>query len=133
MPSYADVITGRILLREKLAAPEALFAALHEMQESLGKGAEMSLAEALERRAVVPQETIARVRDATPKVQHLEAEKALARLVVDEGLASADRVRSVVEESRQGGFKVGLGVLLQRQGILTEDRAKQIFQTRQVA
>jgi serine/threonine-protein kinase len=133
MPSYADVITGRILLREKLAAPEALFAALHEMQESLGHGAEMSLAEALERRAVVPAETIARVRDATPKVQHLEAEKALARLVVDEGLATADRVRSVVEESRQGGFKEGLGVLLQRQGLLTEERAKAIFQTRQVA
>ncbi|HZU95982.1 MAG TPA: serine/threonine-protein kinase [Planctomycetota bacterium] len=133
MPSYADVITGRILLREKLAAPEALFAALHEMQESLDRGAEMSLAEALERRAVVPAETIARVRDATPKVQHLESEKALARLVVDEGLATADKVRSVVEESRQGGFKVGLGVLLQRQGVLTEERAKAIFQTRQVA
>ena len=133
MPSYADVICGRILLRERLAAPEALFAALHEMQESLMMGAELSLAEALERRAVIPRETIARVRDATPKVQHLESEKALARLVVEEGLATPDMVRACVEESRQDGFKNGLGILLQRQGVLTDDKAKQIFQTRQVA
>jgi len=35
MPSYADVICGRLLLREKLAPPEALFAALHEMKDAL--------------------------------------------------------------------------------------------------
>src|SRR5438067_1060137 len=103
MPSYADVICGRLLLREKLATPEALFAALHEMQGALKLGSEMSLAEALERRAVVPRETIARVRDAAPKVQHLESEKLLARLVVDEGLATPDMVRSLVEESRHNG------------------------------
>src|SRR5438067_96268 len=64
MPSYADVICGRILLREKLAGPEALFAALHEIQESLRLGSELSLAEALERRAVVPRETMAYSRSA---------------------------------------------------------------------
>jgi serine/threonine-protein kinase len=132
MPSYADVIAGRLLLREKLAAPEALFAALHEMHEELKKGSELSLAEALERRAVVPRETIARVRDAAPKIQHLEAEKALARLVVDDGLATPDMVRAIVEESRQKGFTEGLGVLLQKQGVLTGDKAKEIFSARQV-
>jgi serine/threonine-protein kinase len=133
MPSYADVICGRLLLREKLAPAEALFAALHEMKDALERGAEMSLAEALERRAVVPRDTIARVRDATPKVQHLEAEKALARLAVDEGIATPEVVRSLVEESRLGGFKDGLGVLLQQRGLLVEERARQLFQTRQVA
>src|SRR5688572_19613320 len=133
MPSYADVICGRLLLREKLAPPEALFAALHEMQDALDLGSELSLAEALERRAVIPAETIMRVRDAAPKVQHLEAEKALARLVVDEGIATPDMVRSLVEESRQQGFKEGLGVLLQKRGYLVEERARTLFQTRQVA
>jgi len=93
----------------------------------------MSLAEALERRAAVPQETIARVREATPRVQHLEGEKALARLAVDEGIATPDVVRELVEESKRAGFAEGIGVLLQRRGLLAEERARQLFQTRQVA
>jgi serine/threonine-protein kinase len=133
MPSYSDIVCGRILLREKLAAPEALFAALHEMKEALAKGAEMSLAEALERRAAVSAPTIARVRDTLPRFQHLEAEKALARLVVDEKLATPEVVRQLVEENRAQGYKAGLGVLLQQRGVLSVDAAKRLFQTRQVA
>lgn len=133
MPSYSDVVCGRILLREKLAAPEALFAALHEMKESLVKGAELSLAEALERRAAVAPSTIGRVRDALQKVQHLESEKALARLVVEEKLATPEVVRQLVEESRAGGFHTGIGVLLQERGLLRPEDAKRLFQTRQVA
>ena len=133
MPSYSDIVCGRLLLREKLAAPEALFAALHEMKDSWDRGSEMSLAEALERRAAVAAPTIARVRDALQKVQHLEAEKALARLVVDEKLSTPEVVRQLVDESRAQGFQAGLGVLLQQRGILSPENAKRLFQTRQVA
>ncbi|MBI3725281.1 serine/threonine protein kinase [bacterium] len=132
MASYADVICGRLLLREKLAAPEALFAALHEMKEALQRGSEMSLAEALERRAAVAKPQLDRVRDALERVQYLEGEKALARLVVDEKIAPPETVKLLVEEIRSNGFKDGLCATLLKRGMIDEKNARRLFQTRQI-
>jgi serine/threonine-protein kinase len=133
MPSYADILLGRMLLREGSVTPQALFQALVEVKAALTKGSELALAEALGRRRIVFPDVLERARASQAHAQHLEEEKAFARLVVEEGLAPPETVRALVEESRAQGFREGLGPMMVRRAILSDAQAGKLFMRRQMA
>src|SRR5262245_50919279 len=98
MPRYADVLCGRLVLRNAAVTTAAGLGALTDIKAALAMGGELARAEPLERRRAVPADVLERIRQALARAQHLEAEKAFARLVVEAGLAQPDVVRALVEE-----------------------------------
>jgi tRNA A-37 threonylcarbamoyl transferase component Bud32 len=114
MPSYADVVTGRLLLQEGVPL-EVLRDALRELSGSPGA----PLLEATARRRAVD---VARLRTQAGLVEVAERERALARLLYLDGSVPQEALRASFEEVRRAGFREGLGPRLVAQGTLPKDK-----------
>ncbi len=114
MPSYADVVTGRLLLQEGVPL-EVLRDALRELSAAPGS----TILDATAKRRAVD---VARLRTQAGLVEVAERERALARLLYLDGSVPQDALRASFEEVRRAGFREGLGARLVAQGTLPKEK-----------
>ena len=128
MPSYGDVVTGRLLLKEEAIGPEALFIALRDVAAAWRARQDLSLRQALANRYLVAAAELDRVRKNVLVVERVERERLLARLAFAEGLAPVDVLRGLFDEVRREGFREALGGRLVAQGLARPDQVPSLYE-----
>ena len=116
MPSYVDVVVGRLLLREATVGPETLWIALRDVAASGRGGRETTLLRALGARYLLDAEKARAARDQAVLVERAERARVWARLAFVRGLASAEVLKAEFEGVRREGFAQSLAARCVAQG-----------------
>ncbi|MBX3470646.1 MAG: serine/threonine protein kinase [Planctomycetes bacterium] len=128
MPSYGDVVTGRLLLKEEAISPEALWIAVRDMAAAWRAGQDLSLRKALGNRYLVPAQALEATRKNVLVVERVERERLLARLAFAEGLGDVDALRAMFEEVRREGFRDALGARLVQKGLARPEQVPGLYE-----
>jgi serine/threonine-protein kinase len=128
MPSYGDVVTGRLLLQDEAISPEALWIAVRDVAAAWRARQDLSLRQALGNRYLLPAAELDRVRKNVLLVERVERERLLARLAFSEGLAPVDVLRGLFEDVRREGFREALGGRLVAQGLARPDQVPSLYE-----
>jgi len=118
MPSYADVVAGRLLLQEGTPSLGGTWSALFEMAAALRAGREEPLLDAVTATGSAGPDVLERVRRNVPKVLQAERERTLARMLHLTQLAPSREILAAFEAVRQSGFERRLGDELVAAGVL---------------
>jgi serine/threonine-protein kinase len=128
MPSYADVVVGRLLLQEEAVSPEALWIAVRDMAAGWRGGRDVPLRQALQNRFLVAAPELERARKNVLLVERVERERLLARLAFAEGLAPVDVLRGLFDDVKREGFKEALGQRLVSGGFARPDQVPGLYE-----
>lgn len=120
MPTYADVVAGRLLLQAGSVTLEQVGAALQQ-QMLAGAGAP-DLLDVLGRRGALAPEALQRLRQNAALVLLMERERLLARLFHMNGVVPGDELRALFAQVKQERLQEGLGEKLAARGLLAPER-----------
>jgi serine/threonine-protein kinase len=113
MPSYSDILFGRIVLKNGLASHEVVSDCLHR------KPAGESLGEVLVRRRILTPDQARKVQRAQALMQFIRAERTFARIVHQQRLVDLPTLRKCFQRQERERHRVRIGQLLTDKGLIT--------------
>lgn len=120
MASYADILFGRIVLKNRLAS-------LPQVNDCLKRAhAGQSLGEAMVETGLLRADQAGKVKRAQALMQFMRAERTFARILVDQRLVDLDTLRKCFDLQEQRRHKVRIAQILMERGLLTAEQNEAI-------
>lgn len=118
MPTYSDILFGKIALTNRLVTPQQLDACARQQDRSRG----LTLAEVLVRQGLMTGEQARRVQKAQALTQFMRAEKIFARVLHDRGLVPLNALRAAFQEQQRSNYRTRLAQILVDRRVLRSDQ-----------